>query len=325
MSATEILITLHSGSKEFVHSYIEKSLLESGYGLNAVYREGPLDQDRLCEAIRNASGYIVGLEKVTEEVLNAAKKLKVISKFGVGTDNIDIAAAEAKGVMVSNCPGSNSNAVAELALGLMISLARNTHHLCNDLRARHWSMDIGSELSTKRVAILGFGNVGRRLAAYLKPFHADILVYDAVIDSAAAEEYGVRYASLDEIATTSDFISVHLPLLPETAHLIDADFFAKVKPGVFVLNLARGGIIDENALYEAVLEGRVSRAATDVFEFEPPTASKLLDDDRFIVLPHIGAATRESTLNMMRMALDNVRSVLEGRGNPHQVRSGKAK
>ena len=321
MSGKEILITLQSEAKKIVQSHIEERFRGSGYTIKALYNDSPLDEKRLCAEIREASGFIMSLEKVTGSVLEAGPNLRVVSKFGVGTDNIDIAAAEGRGVAVANCPGSNSNAVAELAIGLMISMARNTQVLCNELRAGKWSMSVGSELAGKRVGILGFGNVGRRLARYLGPFDTEILVYDAFVDAAAAKEYGARYASLDEIAASCDYISVHLPLLPETRHILDATFFSKTKPGIFVLNLARGSIIDEGALYDAVVSGRILRAATDVYEFEPPTSSKLLQSERIIVLPHIGAATRESTLSMMDMAIDNVRAVIEGRGNPHPVRS----
>jgi len=321
MAEEEILVALYPGVRDIVHERIGKRVAEAGFSLRAIYSEEPLEEAALCDAVKDSAGLIVGLERVSGAVIAAGRKLRVVSKFGVGTDNIDVSAASSKGVAVANCPGSNSNAVAELAVGLMISLARNTQVLCSELRAKHWRMSVGSELSGKTIGILGFGNVGRKLARYLKPFDVEMLVYDAFVDRAAETEFGVRYAALDEIARNADYVSVHLPLLPETRHLIGADFFSKTKPGVFVLNLARGSIIDENALYDAVVSGRVLRAATDVFEFEPPTASRLLDDERIIVLPHIGAATRESTQNMADMAVDNVVSVLSGKGNPHPVRA----
>ncbi len=324
MAGEEIVLTLHKGAEPIVREYCESELRMAGYRVNAVFREEPLGVSDLQAALKSAAGYIVGLEKVDAEIMAAAPALKAISKFGVGTDNIDVAEAHARGIAVSNCPGSNSNAVAELAVGLMVALARNTHVLCDDLRSRKWSMDVGSELAGKCVSILGFGNVGRRLASYLRPFGATVLVYDSFRDEEAERAYGVRFVSLDEAAARADFISVHLPLLPETRHLLGDGFFGKTKRGVFVLNLARGGIVDERALLDAVRDGRVLRAATDVFEAEPPFSSALLEDDRIIVLPHIGAATKESTLNMLKMAIENVRSVLEGKGNPHPVGVPKA-
>jgi D-3-phosphoglycerate dehydrogenase len=319
MTEKQILVTLATNTKEALHDYMQERMDSQGYRLKAVYNDEPLTKEELKEALQDVDGYIVALETVDAEILDAAAGLKAISKYGVGVDNIDLAAARAKGVEVSNCPGSNSNAVAELTIGLMISMARNIQTLCNNLRDKRWTVEVGLEVSGKKVGILGFGNVGRRVAHYLKAFGAEVLVYDLFKDPKAAAEYDVRYTSVEEIARTSDFITVHLPMLDDTRHLINAEMFSIMKTGVFLVNAARGGVVDENALYNAVIEGKVAGAAVDVFEFEPPTASKLLTDERFIVLPHIGAATKQASLNMMSMAMDNVIAVLEGRANPHPV------
>ena len=251
--------------------------------------------------------------------MSAAKNLKAISKYGVGTDNIDLQAAKNRNIAVSNCPGSNSNAVAELVIGLMITMARNTQTLCNNLRNKRWTVEVGFELSGKKVGILGFGNIGKRVARYLQPFGVEIMVYDVFQDHQAAEEYNARYTTVEEIAATSDFITLHLPMIEETRHLLDRNLIATMKPGVFIVNAARGGIIDETALYDAVKNGTVAGAAVDVFEFEPPTASKLLENERIIVLPHIGASTRQASINMISMAIDNVAAILQGKENPNPV------
>lgn len=316
----EILVTMAANLKDILHQHLVERITSAGYKLNAVYSDTPLDDRRLKDNIKNAAGFIVSLEKVNDDLLKYAENLKVVSKYGVGTDNIDIPAAEKHGVDVANCPGSNSNAVAELVVGLMITMSRNTQNLCDKLRQGEWSTEVGLEIAGKRVGILGFGNIGRKVAQYLKPFTQDILVYDVYIDRDAECGYGVRYASVDEIIETADYITLHLPLLPETKHLINRKSFEKMKKGVFLINAARGGIVNENDLFDAVLDGTVAAAGVDAFEFEPPTASKMLTDERFIVLPHIGAATVEASFNMINMAIDNVLSVLDGKGNPHPVR-----
>ncbi len=262
---------------------------------------------------------MVNLEKATRNVFEQAPRLKAVSKLGVGVDNIDREAAKACGIEVSNCPGSNSNAVAELSVCFMLNMARNVQKLCNDLRGKKWAPEVGFELRGKCVGLLGFGNVGKQLARYLKPFEVDILAYDAFENKAYEAEYGIRYASLDDIAANADFISIHLPLLPSTRHIVGKEFLAKTKKGVCILNMARGGIADEAALYEAVLAGQVAQVATDVFEHEPPFDSPFLSDERFLVVPHIGAATQEAILTMLGMAIDNIKSVLEGRGNRNPV------
>ena len=319
MGKEEILIVMPKDLQKIVAPYLEKRSVETGYVLNAIFNDEPLTEESLRKVITTASGYIVHIERITKEVLAAAKNIKVISKLGVGIDNIDCQSAKEMGIEVANCPGSNSNAVAELALGLMVSMARNTHRLCNDLRGGTWSATLGSEIRGKCIGLLGLGNVSKQLVKYLKPFDTEILVYDINKDEAFASEYGVTYTTLDEIAKKSDFISLHLPLLPATRHIVDKAFLEKTKKGVFILNLARGGIADEQALYEAVQNGHVAQVATDVFEKEPPFGSPILGDERFIVLPHIGAATQEAIINMLEMSIQNIQSVLTGKGNPHPV------
>ena len=319
MSDKEILIVMPTDLKEIVAPYLAELSSDVGYAYKTVWRDEPIGEQELILALENSEGYVVNLEKVTRKVFESAPRLKAVSKLGVGVDNIDRAAAASCGVEVSNCPGSNSNAVAELSICFMLNMARNVQKLCNDLRNKIWAPEVGSELRGKCVGLLGFGNVGKQLARYLEPFDVEILAYDAFENKEYEQEYGIRYVSLDEIARTSDFISIHLPLLPATRHIVGREFLAKTKRGVCILNMARGGIADEAALYEAVLSGQVAQVATDVFEHEPPFDSPFLDDERFLVVPHIGAATQEAILTMLGMAIDNIKSVLGGRGNRNPV------
>ena len=324
MEDPQIMIALPSDIKGVVHEQMERRLSEGGCRLRSSYSKQPLDESVMCKEIRDVAGLIVALEPVSARVIDAARSLKVISKFGIGTDNIDIGAAERHGVVVTNCPGSNSNAVAELTLGLMISLLRDVQNQCNDLRAGRWNSGVGSELAGKNIGIIGFGNIGRAVARYLAPFGTRIRVYDSFHDRHAEAEYGFDYACLEELLAKSEIITVHLPLTPATRHILNGTTLAMVKPGAVLINVARGGVVDEQALLQAVEEGRIRRVAVDVFEHEPPTASRLLADDRFLVLPHIGGVTVEAMKNVADMAIDNVLEVLAGREASHRVRSESA-
>ncbi len=319
MADKKVLLTLQNNLEGIVHEHMVKVFADAGYEMKSIYSDDPVPEDILCREIADCWGYIVGLEKVSERVLAAAPNLKIVSKFGVGTDNIDIPAAKARGIEVSNCPGSNKNAVAEATLGLLLNIARNIQNLCDDMRNKKYSVYVGNELAGKKVGILGFGNIGRQVARYLQPFNNEILVYDLFKDEKAAD-LGARYASLEEIFSTCDYISVHLPLTEETYHLVDTRLLSMAKPGLFLVNIARGGVVDENDLYQAVKGGYVARAAVDVFEFEPPTASRMLNDDRFLVTPHIGAGTFEASFNMANMSMNNLISVIGGKDNPCPVR-----
>ncbi len=323
MSAKKILVTLQPNLKDIIHDHTVEAFGKVGYEVKAIYSADPVDEETICREIADCSGYIVGLEKVTPKVMDAAPLLKGVSKYGVGTDNIDIPAAEERGIEISNCPGSNSNAVAEATLGLLLNIARNVQNLCNELRDKTFKVYVGNEIAGKTVGILGFGNIGRKVAEYLKPFNTKTLVYDVFQDQAAADKLGATYASLEEIFKEADYVSVHLPLTAETNHIVGTELLNMAKPGLFLVNIARGGVVDENDLYEAVQSGQVARAAVDVFEFEPPTASKMLTDDRFLVTPHIGAGTIEASFNMANMSIDNLISIIEGNGNPFPVRSRK--
>jgi D-3-phosphoglycerate dehydrogenase len=319
MDKKEVLISMPTDLKQVVAPFVDNLKDEEGYTYKIVYSDEPIKELPLIEALENSAGYVAHLEKVTEKVFKESKNLKIVSKLGVGVDNIDRESAKKYGVEVSNCPGSNSNAVAELALGLMLTMARNVQKLCNELRSKIWIPEVGFELKGKTVGLLGFGNVSKQLARYLKPFDVEILAYDVFENKENEEKFGMSYVSLNEIAEKSDFISIHLPLLPTTKHIVDRNFISKTKKGVYILNLARGGVADEIALYDAVVENQVAMVATDVFETEPPFDSPFLADERYIVLPHIGAATKESILSMLKMAIGNIKSVLEGKGNLNPV------
>ncbi|MBN2553257.1 MAG: phosphoglycerate dehydrogenase [Spirochaetales bacterium] len=313
MKLRKVLVTLPSSLKPIVDSLMAGRLRDGGCGMSAIYSDTPLSEDRVCEAVADAEAYIVALEEVSARVIEAAKALQVVTKFGIGTDNIDLAAAKRAGVAVTNCPSGNTNAVAEMALCLILSLLRDVQSQCNELRRGVWKATVGSELAGKSVGIIGFGSIGRRVARYLSPFGTTVRVFDVNRDGEAAAQYGVLYTSLDELLRRSDVVTVHVPLTPQTRHLLGAGELARMKRGACIVNLARGGVVDEPALYQAIRSGRVRRAAVDVFEREPPFGSPLLSDERVLVLPHTGGVTEEALRNIAMTSTESVLAVLDGR------------
>lgn len=277
----------------------------SDTGLNALYthpefaveKQTDLTPEQLKEKIKHYDALIVRSQTtVTEEIINAADKLKVIARAGVGVDNIDIEAATRKGIIVINAPAGNTIAATEHTLAMMLSLARNIPQAYASLTSGKWERKLfkGVELYQKTLGVVGMGRIGTEVAKRAKSFEMNILGYDPFLTEDRAKKLGIKKATLDEIAEKSDFITVHTPLTKETRGLINADYFKKVKKGVRFINCARGGIIDEQALVDAVNSGIVAGAAIDVFEQEPPTNEGLTRNPKIIVTPHLGASTAEA-------------------------------
>ena len=254
-----------------------------------------IDRIRDYDALAIRSG-----TKVTAEVIAAADKLKVIGRAGVGVDNIDVEAATRKGIIVVNTPGGNTISAAEHTIAMMLSLARRIPQATASTKAGKWEKKkfMGSEVSNKTLGIIGIGRVGSIVANRAQGLTMNVIAYDPFISQEAAEKMGISLSPLDEVLQRADFISVHTPLTEETRGLINAASFAKMKDGVFVINCARGGIIDENDLYDALTSGKVAGAALDVFVDEPTTNTKLLSLDNLICTPHLGASTDEAQRNV---------------------------
>jgi D-3-phosphoglycerate dehydrogenase len=234
--------------------------------------------------------------KVTADIIETGTKLKIIGRAGTGLDNIDVKAAEAKGIKVINTPGANSISVAELTIGLMIACSRHIARGTIDLKNGKWTKKEleGHELFGRTVGIIGFGNIGREVAKRLLAFDMKILAYDPFVKET---DMNVKMVDLDTLYKESDYITIHVPLTPETKNLINKETISKMKDGVIIINAARGGIIDEEALYEALVSGKVYAAGLDVFEVEPPTdelRQKLLALPNVVATPHIGASTFEA-------------------------------
>ena len=268
------------------------------------------DRPALLAAVADADALLVrSATKVDAEVLAAANRLKVVARAGVGLDNVEVPAATARGVMVVNAPTSNIVSAAEHAAALLLAVARRIPAADASLRGGQWKRSSfnGVELNGKTAGIVGLGKIGQLLAQRLAAFGMDLIAYDPYVAPARAAQLGIEIVTLDELLARADTISIHLPKTPETKGLIGADQLAKVKPGVIIVNDARGGLIDEQALADAVREGRVGGAGIDVFATEPTTSSPLFELPNVVVTPHLGASTSEA---QDRAGTDVARSVL---------------
>ncbi len=273
----------------------------------------PLSEKQLLEFIPSVEGWIVGLDPVTKLVLEQAYRLKVIAKYGVGVDNIDVEEATRRGIVVANAPGSNDNAVAELTWGLILALVRALPLAIHSVRSKQWSRVVGVELQGKTLGVIGTGRIGKRVIQKASGFAMQVLAYDKVVDEDFARQYQVKYVSLEELLAESDVVTIHVPLTSETRGMIGRRELHLMKKTAYLVNTARGGIVDETALYETLKEWRIRGAALDAYAQEPPWNSPLLTLENVIPTPHAGADTEESLQQMDFMALENVIRVLEGR------------
>ncbi len=271
-------------------------ILESA-GLEVTYKPG-LSYEELLEIIPEYDALIIrSATKVTKEVIEKAKNLKVIGRAGTGLDNVDISAANEKGVVVMNVPGGNTLSAAEHTLALLFSLARRVPQAVASLKKGKWEKKkfMGVELNNKVLGIIGLGRIGSIVADRAIGMKMKVIAFDPFVSPETAEKKGVELVSLEELYRRSDFITIHTPLTKETYHLIDEKAFSMMKDGVYIINCARGGIIDESALYKAMASGKVAGAALDVFEKEPIDPDHpLLSLENFIGTPHLGASTVEA-------------------------------
>lgn len=263
----------------------------------AVEKKTGLSPEQLAKELASRDGLIVRSEtKITAEVLKGASSLRVIGRAGVGVDNIDVAAATARGIIVMNAPDGNTITTAEHTIALLVALARNVPQANSSVKAAQWERKrfVGAELRGKTLGIVGLGRIGRAVAQRGAALGMSIVAYDPFIAD-QSHEAEIQIMSFDDVLARADFLTVHTPLTNETRGFINDDAFQKMKTGARVINCARGGLIDERALYEAVTSGRIAGAALDVFEQEPPPANHpLLALDQVIVTPHLGASTTEA-------------------------------
>ncbi|MBF6226896.1 phosphoglycerate dehydrogenase [Nocardia abscessus] len=280
-----------------------------GDGVEVRWVDGP-DRPALLAAVPEADALLVrSATTVDAEVLEAGKNLKIVARAGVGLDNVEVPAATERGVMVVNAPTSNIHTAAEHAVTLLLSAARQVPAADATLRERTWqrSKFNGVEIFGKTVGVVGLGRIGQLFAARLAAFETKIVAYDPYVSPARAAQLGIELLTLDELLERADLISIHLPKTPETKGIIGKEAIAKTKPGVIIVNAARGGLVDEAALAEAIKSGHVRAAGLDVFETEPCTDSPLFDLPQVVVTPHLGASTSEA---QDRAGTDVAKSVL---------------
>ena len=293
----DVVAHMRDAGCDFVHSDLER----------------PPTEDEMLARIGDADVLISGTEPVTARVIAAAPKLKVISKHGVGYENIDLAAAAARNIPVTLCGGASTDSVADLAWALLLAVARQVPAADASVKRGEWKRFVGPELRGKTLGVVGLGQIGKAVARRAKGFGMDLVAHDAFEDRAFAASWGVRYLPLDELLAASDFVSLHAPVTDATRKMMNADRLRRMKRTAFLVNAARGELVDEDALYQALKERVIAGAATDVFTREPPGKDHpLLALDNFVATPHTAAQTHEALRRMGEQCAENVLRVLRG-------------
>ena len=291
-----------------------KDILEKN-GLKVTY-EPEITPEQIAEKIGNFEVVVVrSRTKMTRELIAKADKCKIIARVGIGLDNIDQDAAKEKNIRVINAVEGAITAVAELVIGLMISMAREISRADREIRNGNWIKKelMGSELKGKYLGIVGLGNIGKRLGRLARALNMNIIGYDVVpIDDEFSKEVGLMKADLDTLLSSADYVSFHVPLLDSTHHMINAEKLKMMKNTARIINTSRGGVIDEEALYNSLKDGSLAGAALDVFEVEPATENKLITLPNFIATPHIGAQTKEAQLLAANIIAEKIIQILRG-------------
>jgi D-3-phosphoglycerate dehydrogenase len=272
----------------------------------------PFDEDQMCELILGRDAVIVGTDKVTARVISKARKLKIISKHGVGVDNIDVAAATEAGIIVTYLPGMNDRAVADMTFGLILALSRGICLANKRVKHRDWSKVLVHDVWGKTLGVIGTGRIGQAVIRRALAFDMKVVAYDVFPNNEVARALGFTYVSLNELLVSADIVTVHVPLSPETRGMIGARELERMKETAYLINTARGGVIDEPALVEALKSKAIAGAALDVYEKSLPDNEAVYELDNLLITPHIAAYTYE-TLEAMDMAqVDEYRRILRG-------------
>ncbi len=292
-----------------------KALLEDGGVTVVESRFGrPMSFEELKERVGDIDAVIAGVDTWNERVFSFAPKLRVIARFGAGVDNIDLEAARARNIKVTNAKGLNANAVAEMAVGLMLCALRNIPHLVTSLRNGNWDRFMAIEMRGRTVGFLGFGDIARRTAEKLSGFGIRMIAYDMYPDRERAKRLGVEMLSMEQVLRESDVVSLHIPSYPETYHIMGDAQFAAMKDGAYFINTARGALVDEAALARVLHSGKLTAAAIDVFEHEPiKPGDPLFQVENLIMTPHSSAETYETYTAVSLANAQAVLNVLNGR------------
>jgi len=309
----KVLITLTEKEIDLVNKHVISKFEKAGVTVIVKFSNAKLPESEVIELVKDVDGYIFGLEDITRNVLESGKNLKAVCKFGIGTDNVDKKAAKELGILVTNCPGLNSLAVAELVVGSMLGLAREIPRLDAGMKNNKWISTLGTEITGKTLGIVGFGNIGKYILKLLSGFDMEIKVYDVFQNPELAEELNFTYTTLEDIYKASDYITLNIPLTEETKNLITLKELNMMKKSAVLVNMARGGIVNENDLTKALKENMIKGAAIDAFMEEPTKAYGLVSHERVIALPHIGAASEEATVRIGNCAFQNIHNAVTGK------------
>jgi D-3-phosphoglycerate dehydrogenase len=279
-------------------------------------------KEELVEKIADADAVMVRSKpKLTKDILEQAKRLKVIGRAGVGVDNIDVDFATKKGIIVVNAPAASTTTVAEHTFGMILALARKLPHAAANVKSGNWDKKrfMGTELRGKTLGVIGIGRIGSRVADIGRAFAMEVIAFDPYISSETAKKTGIKLVEFDGLLRSSDFITLHIPRTEKTTGLIGKKELESMKPSAYLVNCARGGIVDEKALYNALKNGVIAGAALDVFKKEPPEGSPLLDLENFIGTPHLGASTQEAQESASTTTAEDILAVLENRAPKNAV------
>jgi len=288
-----------------------KLLKEAGHNIvSNPYLGQNVTEEQIIDLIREVDGMIVGDDHITRNVIKNAKNLKVISKNGVGVDRIDLKAATEYGVIVTNTPGANAEAVADLTFGLMLCVARQIHVADRLTKEGNFERVVGVEVWNKTIGIVGTGKIGKAVAKRAKGFNMQLLGYDIIPDNKFAQEIGLKYVSLKNLLEQSDFVTLHAPSTDQSRSMINKNTISLMKPNGYIINVARGDLIVTDDLYDALKKGKIAGAAIDVWEEEPPVGNPLLTINSVVTTSHIGAFSKEAMINQCIMSTKNLIKVL---------------
>lgn len=310
---TKILLSLSEGFAN------EKQMLEKELGkLGATVTSITTKKESITEYLHDTEIIVTGLERIDRSVIEKAPNLKYVSKFGSGIDNIDLVAASERGVLVTNTPGQNASSVADLTLGLMLAVSRNLTKSNEIVKTGNWQLHIGNEIEGKRLGIIGFGEIGKKVAKRATGFDMNIVAFANYQDEEKAQRLGVQFVSLEELLTTSDYVVLSTSLKKSTYHLMNEQRLAFMKNSAYLINIARGDLIDEKALIRCLKAGKIKGAALDVFSKEPPEL-ELVELDNVVCSSHIGGATEECAARIGNMVLQNLKNYLQNGDLIHKV------
>lgn len=318
MTDYKVLVTGHT-FRRVSGDHVQR-LSDAGCELiNSPYPRAATEAE-LLPLVGEVDAVLASTDAFTRRVLEAAPRLKIISRVGVGYDAIDIAAADEHGVWVTITPGTNEHSVADLTLALLLTLARQIVPMVEKTRAGRWERAIGVELAGTTLGLIGFGRIGRQVALRARAFDTRVIIYDVIRDEDAAASCGAAYVSLEDLLAQADFVSLHAPATPQTRGLIDATTLRQMKPTAYLINTARGELVHEPDLVEALRRGRIAGAALDVFDTEPPDpANPLLALPNVLPTPHVAGITTQSAVRMATLSAENVLAALRGERPPYPV------